>query len=103
MRGRSLLVAVLLPLLSVLLPAHAEDKVFEIPTRSGITQRFLLIPAADAKAAVILFPGGHGGLQFSESGSPGWGRNNFLVRSAHLFAAQGLTVAVIDAPSDRFT
>jgi hypothetical protein len=80
--------------------AHAE-KVVDIPTRSGVTQRFVVMPAPDPKAAVILFAGGHGGLQFDDSGRPRWGRNNFLVRSAGLFAAQGLTVAVMDAPSDR--
>jgi pimeloyl-ACP methyl ester carboxylesterase len=30
-----------------------------------------------------------------------WGRGNFLVRTRQLFAAQGLAVAVVDAPSDR--
>lgn len=79
----------------------AEDKVVDIPTRPGVTQRFLLISAAEPKAAVVLFAGGHGGLQLNDAGSARWGRNNFLVRSAGLFAAQGLTVVVIDAPSDR--
>jgi pimeloyl-ACP methyl ester carboxylesterase len=81
--------------------ALAEDKVVDIPTRAGVTQRFLLIPAAEPKAAVVLFAGGHGGLQLNDAGGPRSGKNNFLVRSAGLFAAKGLTVAVIDAPSDR--
>jgi dienelactone hydrolase len=81
--------------------ARADDKVVDIPTRAGVTQRFLLIPSAEPKAALILFAGGHGGLQLTEAGSPRWGNNNFLVRSARLFASQGFTVAVIDAPSDR--
>ena len=81
--------------------ALAQSKVVDIPTRSGVHQRFLLIPAAQPKATVILFAGGHGGLQLGEDGMPRWGKNNFLVRSAQLFADEGLTVAVIDAPSDR--
>jgi pimeloyl-ACP methyl ester carboxylesterase len=81
--------------------AHAAEKVVDIPTRAGVTQRFLLITPTEAKAAVVLFAGGHGGLQLDEAGSPRALRNNFLVRSAPLFAAQGLAVAVIDAPSDR--
>ncbi len=81
--------------------ARADDKVVDIPTRAGVTQRFLLIPAAQPKSAVILFAGGHGGLQLNDAGGARWGNNNFLVRSARLFAAQGFTVAVIDAPSDR--
>jgi dienelactone hydrolase len=81
--------------------AGANDKVVDIPTRAGVTQRILLVPAKDATAAVVLFAGGHGGLQLDDNGNPRWGRNNFLVRSLRLFAAQGLTVALIDAPSDR--
>ena len=30
-----------------------------------------------------------------------WGAGNFLVRTRDAFAAQGLMVAVIDAPSDQ--
>ena len=81
--------------------AQAADKVVDIPTRPGVTQRFIHMPAADAKASVVLFAGGHGGLQIDDSGRPRTLRNNFLVRSASLFVAQGLTVAIVDAPSDR--
>ena len=80
---------------------QAADKVVEIPTRSGVTQRFVLMQAPDAKAAVILFAGSHGGLQLDDSGRPRTLRNNFLVRSAALFVGHGLTVAIVDAPSDR--
>jgi len=93
--------AVLVCMLALAPLVGAEDKVVDIPTRPGVTQRFLLISPAEPKAAVVLFAGGHGGLQLNQTGNPRWGRNNFLVRSAGLFAAQGLTVAVIDAPSDR--
>lgn len=81
--------------------AQAADRVVDIPTRPGVTQRFVLMPAPDAKAAVILFAGGHGGVQLDDTGRPRALRNNFLVRSAPLFVAQGLTVAIVDAPSDR--
>ena len=93
----------LLCILSALISfnAGANDRVVDVPTRAGVTQRFLLIPAAEPKATVILFAGGHGGLQLDDSGGQRWGRNNFLVRSMRLFAAQGLNVALIDAPSDR--
>jgi pimeloyl-ACP methyl ester carboxylesterase len=101
MRARCFLPALVLLLATS--PVIAEDKVIDIPTRSGVTQRFLLIPAPDAKAAVVLFAGGHGGLQLDQAGNAHWGNNNFLVRSARLFASQGLTVAVIDAPSDKLS
>jgi len=85
------------------IPAFAEvsEKVIDIPTRQGVTQRFLYLAADNPKAAVILFPGGHGGLQISSDGTMAWGKKNFLVRSRDLFVQKGLTVAVVDAPSDR--
>jgi hypothetical protein len=88
-------------LLLAVSPVIAEDSVIDIPTRNGVAQRFLLIAAPDAKAAVVLFAGGHGGLQLDQAGNARWGNNNFMVRSAHLFASQGLTVAIVDAPSDN--
>lgn len=81
--------------------AQIAQRVIDIPTRPGVTQRLLVLPAADPKATVILFAGGHGGLQMSPSGSFKWGAGNFLIRSRQLFADQGLTVLVVDAPSDR--
>jgi len=80
---------------------QAGQKVVDVPTRPGVTQRVVLVTPKDTKAAVILFAGGHGGLQISPSGSFGWGGGNFLVRTRQLFADQGLLVAVVDAPSDR--
>lgn len=81
--------------------AQAAEKVVDIPTRPGVTQRFLLISPPEAKAAVVLFAGGHGGLQMNEAGAVQWGKGNFLIRSAPLFAAAQFTVAIVDAPSDR--
>jgi hypothetical protein len=84
-------------------PAWAQltQTVVDIPTRPGVTQRFLLISPKQPKAAVILFAGGHGGLQIQPDGSFLWGAGNFLVRTRDMFAAQGLLTAVVDAPSDR--
>ena len=76
-------------------------QVVDVPTRPGVTQRFLWLPAQDAKAAAILFAGGHGGLAIDPSGKLGWGSGNFLVRARRLFVERGVSVAVIDAPSDR--
>jgi len=77
------------------------QKVVDIPTRPGVSQRMIVLSPQDPKAAVILFAGGHGGLQISPSGSFSWGENNFVVRTRQLFAGQGLFVTVVDAPSDR--
>lgn len=81
--------------------AQTTQKVVDIPTRPGVTQRFVHIAPANPKASVILLAGGHGGLQISDRGSYAWGSGNFLVRTRQQFADAGLAVAVIDAPSDR--
>jgi predicted alpha/beta-hydrolase family hydrolase len=77
------------------------QKVVDIPTRPGVSQRMVVLSPQDPKAAVILFAGGHGGLQISSNGSFKWGEGNFIVRTRQLFADQGLFVVVVDSPSDR--
>lgn len=82
--------------------AQTTERVVDIPTRAGVTQRLLVIsPASAPKAALVLFAGGHGGLQMAADGAMQWGGGNFLIRSRSAFADQGLLVAVLDAPSDR--
>jgi alpha/beta superfamily hydrolase len=81
--------------------AQGTPKVVDIPTRPGVTQRFIHIAPPNARAAVILMAGGHGGLQITSDGGITWGKGNFLVRTRQQFADAGLAVAVVDAPSDR--
>jgi pimeloyl-ACP methyl ester carboxylesterase len=81
--------------------AQFTQTVVDIPTRPGVTQRFLFLSPDQPKATVILFAGGHGGLQIQPDGSFVWGAGNFLVRTREMFAAHGLLTAVVDAPSDR--
>jgi pimeloyl-ACP methyl ester carboxylesterase len=84
--------------------AQATSKVIDIPTRQGVTQRFIyLTPAAAPKGSVILLAGGHGGLQIFPGGSMAYGNGNFVVRTRQQFADAGFAVAVVDAPSDRLT
>ncbi len=96
----------LLFLLIILFDINAlaqTTQVIDVPTRAGVTQRILwLQPAAatPAKAVVILFAGGDGGIQIGTNGDIRRS-GNFLVRSRDLFVAQGLAVIVFDAPSDR--
>jgi hypothetical protein len=97
---RSLIVFLLLAT-SYAACAQKLEKVVDVPTRPGVTQRFLFIAPAEPKAAAILFAGGDGGLRINESGALGWGKGNFLVRSAPLFVENGIAVAILDAPSDR--
>jgi pimeloyl-ACP methyl ester carboxylesterase len=72
-----------------------------LQTPRGVKQRYLLITPPQPKAAVVLFAGGHGALGLKSATDMTWGKGNFLVRSRELFAAQGLMVAVMDAPSDH--
>lgn len=80
---------------------QARSETVEIPTRPGVSQKLLVLNTPDPKATLILFPGGHGGLQLYPNGSMKWGDNNFLVRTRQNFANQGYSVIVVDAPSDR--
>jgi hypothetical protein len=94
--------AVLLGILIAAGPAGAQsERVLDVPTRPGVSERLLLIESPNAKATVILFAGGHGGLRIAPDGKIGWGAGNFLVRTRQTLAAQGLNVATLDAPSDR--
>lgn len=85
--------------------AAAADgtRVVDIPTRAGVTERFLLIVPEKPQATAVLLAGGNGWLKLSPEGTIGGLGGNFLVRSRDLFAAHGLAVAVLDAPSDRQT
>jgi pimeloyl-ACP methyl ester carboxylesterase len=87
--------------LSFATSAQTTQKVVDIPTRPGVMQRMIVLAPPEPKAAVVLLPGGHGGLQVFPNGSMKWGDGNFLVRTRQLFAEQGLMVVVVDAPSDR--
>jgi pimeloyl-ACP methyl ester carboxylesterase len=80
-------------------PASAEELV-RLPTRPGVTQAFwLMLPEGPPKAAVILFAGSEGVLNSANNAEIH--NNNFLLRSRAKFAARGLLVASVDAPSDR--
>jgi dienelactone hydrolase len=103
MQNFKALMASLLLALPFFASAQLTQKVVDLPTRAGVTQRMLVITPAQPKAAVVLLAGGHGGLLMAADGSMQWGKGNFLVRSRERFAEQGLVVAVLDAPSDKQT
>ena len=94
--------AILFGLLSIPCAARAADATLvSLTTPRGAKQAFILIKPAKPVAAVILFAGGHGALGLQSASAMDWGAGNFLVRTREMFAAQGLMVAVVDAPSDR--
>ena len=78
--------------------ACAEGALFKVPTREGITTTLFWEAAPDAKATVFLLPGGGGGFGSVEDGKAT--SNNFLVRSAPYFVANGFNVAIFGRPND---
>jgi len=78
--------------------APAAGTLEHVPTRAGVTTSLYRESAPDAKATVLLFSGGSGGMGRIENGRPSSG--NFLVRSVPHFLANGLDVAVFGLPSD---
>ena len=86
-------------LLCLSLAASPAWAVEVLDVTSGDRSVRILVQLANYPFGVaILFAGGHGVLDIGKDGSLGWGRNNFLVRSAHHFREQGLTTVLIDAP-----
>lgn len=73
-------------------------EVWRVPTREGVhtTVWWEAAPvgegASNARATVLLFPGGVGGFGRVAQGRPS--SDNFLVRSAQAFTDQGLNVAI---------
>ena len=79
------------------------QRVVDVPTRPGVSQRFLFLSPREPSATVVLFAGDHGGLHIAADGRFQYGNLavNFLVRSRQLFVEHDLAVAIVDAPSDR--
>jgi dienelactone hydrolase len=103
MKRALVLPAVLLLLAPAPEQAQAKDaRLVSVTTPRGAKQAFILIkPDGKPVASVVLFAGGHGALGLRSASSMKWGAGNFLVRTRDMFAAKGLMVAVIDAPSDQ--
>jgi len=82
-------------------PVSAQE-ILSVPTRPSVAVRVLLVaPAGEPSATLLMFPGGLGANHFGERDGRIYLGRNFLVRTARLFAARGLLVAVIDTPSDQ--
>ncbi len=92
---------IILTFLLLNLYSDVISKVVDLPTRHNISQRLLVLSPYMPKAVVVLFAGGHGGLQISIDGKFGWGTNNFLIRTRELFVDKDLMVVIVDAPSDK--
>ncbi len=82
--------------------AAVADEIVTLKTRDGVTQRFTLLAPERPAASVILFPGGNGKTPLDKL-KPGQfvNKGNFLVRIRYQLQRHGLTVAVVDVPSDQ--
>lgn len=89
----------ILLLLTTLLAISAKAELLQIPTGRGDTAVPVYWEAANnAKATVILLPGGEGTVKFKEGGNPR--SNNFVVRTYQLWLAKGMNVMVVGTVSD---
>ncbi len=77
--------------------AAAADDYVSISTRSGITSGYWWMQRDNAKANLLLFSGGAGGIGL-KGGAPQ--SNNFLIRSRDYFAQAGFHVALLGNASD---
>lgn len=79
-----------------------SKELIKIPTRDGITQKFVLLTPEKPIASLILFNGGDGKIESGSAfGNPYIKKDgNFLVRTRKDFVEHGFMVAVIDVPSD---
>jgi len=76
----------------------AENGLLTIDTRPGISVQVYYKRGANAKATLVLLPGGSGEINMKR-GFPT--ANDFLVKSRDYFTANGFNVALVGLPSDQ--
>ena len=81
-----------------LVAATAQSQVIDIPHQQDLPTRTLLVPAPNAKALVLLFPGGGGMLRLKDDGSTK-NRHTF-VRSVNLWSQYQIDAVLVDTPYD---
>ncbi len=77
--------------------AHAGEPV-KLATRPNVETKIYWHASEGATATLLIFPGGAGGFGKVEDGWPT--SQNFLVRSAKLFAQQSFNLAIFGRPTD---
>ena len=78
--------------------SSAFAQMIEVPSARGAPTKTLLVPASDAKATVLLLPGGGGALDLQPDGST-QSRHTF-VRSADLWKQYGINAVLVDSADD---
>jgi hypothetical protein len=84
--------------ISALISTVAYSQVFDVPYKDDAPTRTLLTPVKNAKAVVLLFPGGGGVLNLQDDGSTVNGHT--FVRSRDLWAQYGIDSVLVDTPYD---
>jgi hypothetical protein len=84
--------------LGLIFSTLTSAQVFDVPYKDDAPTRTLFIQAQNAKAVVLLFPGGGGVLRLKDDGST----SNFhtFVRSKDLWAQYGIDAVLVDTPYD---
>jgi pimeloyl-ACP methyl ester carboxylesterase len=78
--------------------AGAQGVVVDVPTRDQVTTTLFWVPTDNARATLLLFPGGDGGFGTVEDGRAG--SANFLVRTVPAWQAHGFNVAIFGRSTD---
>jgi len=88
----------LLTIAGILFSSSVSCQVFDVSYKDDAPTRTLLAPTKNAKAVVLLFPGGGGVLRLQDDGST----TNFhtFVRSQNLWAQYGIDAVLVDTPYD---
>ena len=76
----------------------AQGQVFDIPHQGDIPTRTLLVPTPNAKALVLLFPGGGGMLRLKEDGSTK--NHHTFIRSINQWSQYQIDAVLVDTPYD---
>ena len=90
--------ALALLLLLAATTVQADDRLVSLETRPGVKVSYWWMERPDAKATLVLLPGGEGTLGYRD-GAPH--SQNFLVRTRDEFAGAGYNVAIVGPPSDH--
>lgn len=78
--------------------ASAHSQVFDVSHQQDQPTRTLMLPTPNAKALVLLFPGGGGMLHLKDDGSTK--NQHTFVRSASLWSQYQIDAVLVDTPYD---
>jgi len=75
--------------------SRVSEQLVELRLRQGETQKLLLVAPPDARAAIVMLPGGAGDVGLTGSADIRYS-DNFVVRTRTMWARRGFTVLIPD-------